>query len=474
MDNPREKESYRDKVSTIDNDGKRIWVHPKKPKGKWYNRRTYLSYFLIAFLVTAPWIHIQGEPLLMLNFLERKFVILGQVFWPQDFQLFAFAMITLVVFVILFTVVFGRLFCGWVCPQTIFMEMLFRKIEYWIDGDYKQQKRLAKQPWNAEKIVKRLGKHLIFYVISFVIANVFLAYIIGSQELVHTITDDPSNHVGGLVAISIFSFIFFFVFSYFREQVCTSICPYGRLQGVLLDKNSIIVSYDHQRGEGRALFKKGEDRLASGKGDCIDCGQCVDVCPTGIDIRNGTQLECVNCTACIDACDFMMEKTGLEKGLIRYDSDEGISSGRTFTLTNKIKAYSAVLLVLIGVFFALIFSRGDVQTTVLRARGQLYQKRSEGKISNLYTYIVLNKTNEEMTVSFRLENMKGEIELIGSQNLQLSKQGSAEGSMFIVFNEEDLESHKTSIDIGVYQGDQLLETVEVHFSSPKKYKNISK
>lgn len=465
-----ESESYRDRVSTIGEDGKRVWIYPKKPSGFWYKRRTYVSYLLIILLFGAPWIKIKGEPLLMLNFLERKFVIFGQVFWPQDFQLAAFAMITLFVFVILFTVVFGRLFCGWACPQTIFMEMLFRKIEYWIEGDYKNQIKLTKQPWNAEKILKRGGKHVLFYIISFIIANVFLSYVIGSSELINIITSPPSEHLGGLIAIVLFSFIFFFVFSYFREQVCTTICPYGRLQGVLLDKNSIVISYDHKRGESRAKFRKGENRAENSKGDCIDCNQCVDVCPTGIDIRNGTQLECTNCTACIDACDFMMEKVGLEKGLIRYDSYEGISSGKTFTFTNRTKAYSAVLLVLIGVFFALIFSRGDIQTTVLRARGQLYQKRSDTVISNLYTYTAINKTNESFPIQFKIIGRKGTIDLIGKKELQLEKQGSVEGSMFILFDLEELDSHKTEIEIGVYKGKELIETVDVHFSSPKQYK----
>jgi len=459
-------ESYRDSVSTIGEDGKRVWVYPKKPSGKWFKRRTLVSYGLLILLFGIPFIHIGEEPLLLLNFIERKFVIFGQVFWPQDFHLFAFAMITLVVFVILFTVVFGRLFCGWMCPQTIFMEMLFRKIEYWIEGDFKQQKKLARQPWNGEKILKKGAKFSLFYLISFFIANVFLAYIIGSEEVIATIVDDPHNHLSGLTAIIIFSFIFFFVFSYFREQVCTTICPYGRLQGVLLDKNSIVVSYDHLRGEGRGLFRKGEDRKTADKGDCIDCGQCVNVCPTGIDIRNGTQLECINCTACIDACDHMMEKTGLEPGLIRYDSDHGIDTGKTFEITTRIKAYTAVLLVLIGLFFVIIFSRTEVETTLLRTPGMLYQKRGEDKISNLYNYKIINKTAEGFPVAFRLENAMGEIQLIGETTLSIDKQSSIEGSLSIIVPKEEISKTKTTIKVGIYAGEEKLETVKTHFTGP--------
>ena len=472
MTTPGKDESYRDKISTVGEDGKRVWVYPKKPSGKWYNRRTYVSYLLLILLFTGPFIRIGGEPLLMFNILERKFVLFGQVFWPQDFNYFAFAMITLVVFVILFTVTFGRLFCGWVCPQTIFMEMLFRKIEYAIDGDWKQQQALKKQKWNAEKIGKRVVKHLLFYLISFTIANVFLAYIIGSDELISIITDNPKDHIGGLSAILLFSLIFFFVFSYFREQVCTSICPYGRLQGVLLDKNSVIITYDEVRGEDRALFKKGEDRSSAGKGDCIDCGACVNVCPTGIDIRNGTQLECINCTACIDACDFIMEKTGQEPGLIRYDSDAGVKEGKTLTFTPRIKAYSAVLGILVVIFFALIFSRGEIQTTILKARGQVYQERPDSTISNLYNFIVINKSNEDLPIHFVLEEGKGKIEVIGQNELMMEKQGSVEGAIFVIMNRSEITDSKMEIEIGVYTGDRRLEEVELHFTGPKKHRTL--
>ena len=472
MTTPGKDESYRDKISTVDEDGKRVWIHPKKPSGKWYDRRTYVSYLLLILLFSGPFIRIGGEPLLMFNVLERKFVLFGQVFWPQDFNYFAFAMITLVVFVILFTVTFGRLFCGWICPQTIFMEMLFRKIEYAIDGDWKQQQALKKQAWNGKKIGKRALKYSLFYAISFVIANVFLAYIIGSEELFQIISDSPANHKGGLAAIVIFSFIFFFVFSYFREQVCTSICPYGRLQGVLLDKNSIIITYDEVRGENRGLFKKGEDRKAAGKGDCIDCGACVHVCPTGIDIRNGTQLECINCTACIDACNFMMEKTGLEQGLIRYDSDAGIKEGKTFTFTPKMKAYTTVLGLLVVIFFALIFSRGDIQTTILKARGQVYQERPDSTISNLYNFIVINKSNEDLPIHFKIEKGKGKIEVVGQAELMMEKQSSVEGAMFIIMDRADLTDSKMELEIGVYSGKEKLEEVDLHFTGPKKHRTL--
>ncbi|WP_300666441.1 cytochrome c oxidase accessory protein CcoG, partial [Fluviicola sp.] len=303
-------EDFRDHIATVNEQGKRVWVYPKKPSGRLTNRRKLVSYSLLIFLLAAPWIQVNGSQLLEFNILERKFSIFGATFWPQDFYIFAILLVIGIVFVILFTIIYGRIFCGWICPQTIFMEFVFRQVEYWIDGDWNHQKALDKAPWNAKKWGKRILKHGVFWLISFVIANVFLAYIIGSKELLRIQTEPLSQHIGGFSAIIVFTTLFYFVFSYLREQVCTTICPYGRLQGVLLDKNSMVVAYDHVRGEQRAKFKKNENRPETGKGDCIDCHQCVHVCPTGIDIRNGTQLECVNCTACIDACDTMMDGVG--------------------------------------------------------------------------------------------------------------------------------------------------------------------
>jgi len=468
MASDQHKESFRDAIATVDEKGKRIWVYPKKPKGKFTNYRTIVSIFLLAILFSGPFIRIGGEPLLLFNVLERKFIILGNVFWPQDFHLFVFAMITAIVFVILFTVVFGRIFCGWMCPQTIFMEMVFRKIEYFIEGDFKQQRRLDKQPWNAEKIRKKGIKHLVYILISFLIGNTFLAYIIGSDELFKIITEPITEHVGGFIAMVIFSGLFYGVFAKLREQVCTTICPYGRLQGVLLDRNSLVVAYDYKRGEGengRAKFRKKEDRSELGKGDCIDCGQCVDVCPTGIDIRNGTQLECVNCTACMDACDFMMESVNLKKGLIGYKTEESIANDVPFRFSPRVIAYSAVLGVLLIVISVLLVSRTEVETTILRTPGMMYQKQEDGRVSNLYNYKVINKTNNDFDVRFELENVEGEIKMIGTID-KVEKQGVLEGAMFIIMEKEELDGVKTKVEVGVYEGERKIETAKTNFMGP--------
>ncbi|MEQ8907811.1 MAG: cytochrome c oxidase accessory protein CcoG [Vicingaceae bacterium] len=464
-------QSFRDSIGTIDEEGKRNWIFPKKPKGKYYNARSWVSVLLLAMLFSGPFIRIGGQPLLMINILERKFIIFGQVFWPQDFYIFVLVMLSGVLFVVLFTVVFGRLFCGWVCPQTIFMEMVFRKIEFWIDGDFKHQKRLDEAPWNAEKIRKRVLKHSIFFAISFLIANTFLAYIIGSDELINIITDNPLNHITSLVSLLIFTGVFYWVFSWFREQVCIVACPYGRLQGVMLDRNSIVVAYDYIRGEVRGRFKKKEDREEAGKGDCIDCHQCVDVCPTGIDIRNGTQLECVNCTACIDACDHMMESVGLPKGLIRYDSEEGIVNKTKKKLNARSIAYSVVLVLLMGLVSFLLVNRSDVDANILKTPGQQYQKRDNNQVSNLYNYKIINKTFDSIPGEIKPIDLEGKIEYIGRKNFIIPSESIAEGSFFLILDMEQLTDRKSTIYLGVYNEEgELLDKVKTSFLAPLKRK----
>ncbi len=463
----KQKESFRDSIATINEQGNRNWIFPKKPKGKFFSWRKWVSYFLLIILFTTPFIRIGGEPLLLFNFIERKFVIFGQIFWPQDFFIFVLAMLNFIMFIILFTVVFGRVFCGWVCPQTIFMEMVFRRIEYLIEGDYKQQEILRKRPWDIEKIWKKGLKFGIFFFISFLISNIFLAYIIGSEELISIITDPPDQHVQGLSAMLIFTGVFYFIFAWFREQVCIVVCPYGRLQGVMLDRNSVVVAYDHLRGELRNKFRRGEDRSQTEKGDCIDCKQCVQVCPTGIDIRNGTQLECVNCTACIDACDDIMDRVGLDKGLIRYASEAEIADKKKWKLTGRSLAYTIVLFFLLIAFGFILSSRNDVEASLLRTPGMLYQKKENNKISNLYNLKIINKTKEEIPVQIKLLNIEGEIQIIGNESLlTVPEQGMTEGVLFILLDRNVLSSMKTEIEVGVFSNGEMIEAVETNFMGP--------
>jgi len=458
--------SFRDSLATVDKEGKRIWVYPKKPKGKFTNWRAVVNFIFLLILVGAPFVKIGGQPLVLINVFERRFVLFGQIFWPQDFHLFVIGMIVMVLFIVLFTVVYGRIFCGWMCPQTIFMEGVFRKIEYWIEGDYMAQKKLNKQPWNRGKIFKKSTKEFLFVAVSSVVMHTFMAYLVGIETTWKIISAGPASNPGGFAAVSVMTGLFYGVFSKMREQVCTTICPYGRLQGVLLDRNSIIVGYDHVRGEDRSKFRKGEDREAEGKGDCIDCKQCVYVCPTGIDIRNGTQLECVNCTACIDACDSIMDRIDKPRGLVRYASEANIADNKSFQFTWRIKAYSAVLVLLIVALVSLLILRSDFETTILRQPGMTFQNHADGTVSNLYQIKMVNKTATSMDVHFELLTPAGEIRMIKSGDLFLEAQGMAEGALFVIIDPKDLGGLSSEIEIGVFSGDAQIETVKTKFLGP--------
>ena len=465
-------EAFRDTIGTIDDEGNRKFIFPKKPSGKFYDYRKWVSYFLLLVLIANPFVKIHGHQFMMFNVLERRFNIFGFPFWPQDFYLFVLFMIVGVVFVILFTVIFGRIFCGWICPQTIFLEMVFRRIEFWIEGDRGAQIRLAKQEWNAEKIRKKGIKWFLFLVISFFIANVFLAYLISSDELFKMITDGPENHVSTLISLFIFTGVFYFIFVWFREQVCIIACPYGRLQGVLLDNKSMNVAYDFVRGEkevGRAKFNKKEDRAITGKGDCIDCHLCVHVCPTGIDIRNGTQLECINCTACMDECDTIMKSVGLPTGLIRYASEDEIEKKSKFKFITRMKGYTAVLFILVGILTGLLFIRTEVEATILRLPGQLFEHKGDD-ISNIFTFKIINKTDTDFNdIHFKLKNIKGVINVVGQQEFKVKAQGMAVGTLFVQIHQYLLESDRTKLKIEVYNENKKIETTTTNFLSPRNF-----
>ncbi|MGZ4033962.1 MAG: cytochrome c oxidase accessory protein CcoG [Bacteroidia bacterium] len=463
MENVESAESFRDSIATINEEGKRAWIYAQKPKGKLYNKRTILSIIYLLVFFSLPFIKVGGEPLFLADIPERKFILFGAIFWPQDLFLFVLGMLTFIVFIVLFTVIFGRVFCGWACPQTIFMEMVFRKIEYWIEGDAAHQKVLNKKKWDTEKIIKKSSKISIFFIVSFIIANTFLAYIISMDEVLDLYKEGLAKNLGTFISLLIFTTVFFFVYLWFREQVCIVVCPYGRLQGVLLDRNSIIVAYDYVRGETRGKFKKNEIRM---KGDCIDCAQCVKVCPTGIDIRNGTQLECINCTACIDACDHMMESVGLQKGLIRFDSENGIANKQKLKVTARMIAYSSVLVLLLGILVTLLLSRTDVEATIMRTPGMLYQEQANNCVSNLYNIKLVNKTHIALPVTLKIESDSGQIKMVGKDLINVGKENVASSEFFIILNRDKIKNRKTKLLIGVYSNGKKIETVKTNFLGP--------
>jgi cytochrome c oxidase accessory protein FixG len=460
-------DEFRNSIATVDEKGKRVWVYPKKPKGKFHNRRILVTVILLSLFFAGPFIRIAGQPFMLLNVFERRFVIFGQAFWPQDFVLLAITLLTFFVFIILFTVVFGRVWCGWACPQTLFMEMVFRKIEYAIEGDAHAQQRLNKAPWDSTKILKKSAKQIIFIAISLLISHTTMAYLIGIDETYSIITHSPNEHMAGFTGLMVFTLIFYGVFARFREQACIAVCPYGRLQGVLLSRESIVVAYDWLRGEPRGKLKKHGQTDNTSHGDCIDCKLCVHVCPTGIDIRNGTQLECVNCTACIDACDEVMIKIGKPEGLIRFASYNSIKEGVLKLITPRVLGYSLVLVALMSVLGFTLLTRSDIETTVLKVPGTLYQKTEDGFITNLYNVEFVNKTFSDIPLTLKIESPEhATLEKVGNKEIVVPAEGLMKNIYFIKIPANQISKSKTEVILCIYNEGEMVDRIKTKFIGP--------
>lgn len=461
-------EGFRDKLETIEEDGKRKWVYALLPNGRLTRWRHGLAWFLLALFFILPHIRINSVPFLLLNIADREFILFGMIFWPQDTYLLGIAMVTFMVFVILFTIVWGRVWCGWVCPQTIFMEIIFRRIETWIDGKPDEQRKLREAEWTSSKIFKRSFKFLVFFILIFLIVNTFLSYFLGTEGLANAYHLSFKNYPVTAFLLVFGTTMGMFIYGWFREQTCTVICPYGRLQGAMVDNDTMVIAYDYKRGEPRG---KSQDGIPAG--DCIDCGNCVKVCPTGIDIRNGTQLECINCTACIDACNHVMQTLKRPSGLIRFSTEKGIEDHQRLTFTPRIILYSAVLLSLFAFLTFLIMNRNVVETTVLRTPGFLYQIQDDGRISNLYNIRLVNKSREDISLDIKPLDLEGEIKIPGNI-LAVNAGSSAEYIVFLMVDPKNITRTSTKVKFGFYKDNQLIESFSTTFMGPIKEKNDSK
>lgn len=466
MKEPYNPKEYGNTISTVDNSGKRKWIYAFRPRGKFYKYRTWLSWFYILVFFGIPFIKINNKPFLMFNIPRGEFIIFGQLFFPQDFIILGIGMMIAIVFIIVFTLLFGRIFCGWICPQTIFLEMVFRKIEFWIEGPAHKQMAMAKKADKpTDYYVKKVLKHVLFFVLSFLIANTFLAYIIGVDDLWGIIRGPISENWVGLLSILAFTAVFYFIYAYVREIVCTVICPYGRMQSTLMDKKSMAVAYDFNRGEPRA--KGNKRKVMENAGDCIDCGMCVNVCPTGIDIRNGLQMECVNCTACIDACDMMMRKVNKPEKLITFASEHQLETNTVGKSKLDLRAkFLLVLLIVLSLFFVSgLVMRPFFDTTVMRVPGQLYQENKDGTVTNLYKLKVLSKAPNTRPFQIALKDKQGKIEYVGRKidSLQSGQQG--EEIFFIRLSPEQISNRKMNLHIQIKSDDKVIDTKKVSFLS---------
>jgi cytochrome c oxidase accessory protein FixG len=389
----------RESVTTINRDGSRLFLHPADVTGRFTRWRRLFALVLIGVYITLPWIPINGNPAVFLDVLHRRFHLFGLTFATQDLWL-AFFFITGVGFSLFFvTALFGRLWCGWACPQTVFLEHVYRRVERWIEGDATKRRQLDKQPWSAAKFSKRAIKHGLFAMISLMIAHLFLAYFISIPQLYHWMTSNPHEHWGAFVFVFIASGIIYFNFAWFREQLCLVICPYGRLQSALIDDDSIIIGYDEDRGEPRGPAKM------EGVGDCIDCTRCVQVCPTGIDIRQGLQIECIGCSNCIDACDTIMTKLNRPKGLIRYDSLNGLAGKKKKILRPRILLYFVLMLIGAGAMTLSAMQLRSANMNIVRMTGAPYFI-TETAVRNQYMVRVINKSNKAKT--YQIQSTAGQ------------------------------------------------------------------
>lgn len=450
-------QDFRDRPVNIDAEGQRKWIRAKQPKGKWYLRRSIVGYTLILFLIVAPFMSVNGHPFMMLDILNRKFFIFGLTVFTEDTYILAMVMAVVVVSVVLFTVVYGRLWCGWACPQTLFLELIYRRIEFLFDGNGRSGRKKSVDSTNSKGLL--FLKHGIYLLITFLFTNVLLMWFTGPAGLWKIISEPISAHLGGfffMVAISLF---YYWIYAHFREQVCTLFCPYGRMQGVLLDNRSMAVIYDYKRGEPR------NPRISEG-GDCINCRQCIAVCPTGIDIRNGSQLECIHCASCIDECNIVMKKIGKPLNLIRYDSFQGIESGRRSLLNARSIAYSTVLFLLMILLAYSVGSRNTLDVTIWRTPGTLYQQLDNETLSNIYQVMFLNKGTEQMELTPKLLNQPtGELSIAGDKVI-LPPNGKVKEALIIKMKKSALTGSETSLSIGLYSGGELKETIKTNFLAP--------
>ncbi len=404
-------------LSTLNPDGSRKWIKPKPSRGRFWRRRRVVAYGLIAVFTLIPYLRLNSRPLVQFDITAREFSLFGSVFYPTDTLLLALLAVSIFVTIFLLTALFGRVWCGWACPQTVYMEFLYRPIERLFEGVPGKKRKAG--------LWRKPAKYAVYLLVSMFLAHTFLAYFVGVEQLREWVTRSPVDHPISFLVMAGVTGAMMFDFCFFREQTCLVACPYGRLQSVLLDRNSLIVSYDPVRGEPRGHKRrkpKGDVALKvlegqmpepaeAAQGDCIDCHKCVTTCPTGIDIRNGLQMECIHCTQCIDACDEVMEKIGRPRGLIRYSSQAAIEGEKTRLLRPRVIVYPLILTALVAAFVMVVASKQAADVTFIRAAGGMpYFRVDEGETSHIGSRVkirVRNRSDAEVTYTFRLVDLPG-------------------------------------------------------------------
>lgn len=461
--------SSSDRLTTTDEEGHRVYLYPEDVKGRWINRRQTFYAFLIFVFMILPWIHFQGKQVILLNIPDRNFVFFGHVFYGHDAPFLVFLLLIFILSMGLLTTMLGRAWCGWACPQTVFIHSIYGRIERWIEGSARKRQKRDAQGWTWQRFFLKLAKWIVFLLVSLHISHSFLGYFVGTRELLMISLGSPLEHLTLFFTMLFFTGIFLFDFGWFREQFCLIACPYGRFQSVMMDEHSLVVAYDPKRGEPRRA--KGIEK--NQEGDCVNCGHCVRVCPTGIDIRDGaSQFECIACTQCIDACDEIMLRVGKPEGLIKYSSESEASGMKIQWLRARSLIYGLLLVLVLSVFAHFLEKHKDLDVVILRSQGAPFQVIDEGRaILNRFQLQFIHHDNEVLNIEIRLEDKREEITLV-AQRLDLKlKSGQNNAQVFVRFSPSVLDqgNGKTKISIinkNNESKEMMIKELEVNLVGP--------
>lgn len=447
-------------LSTLERDGSRRWLRPKLVTGDWWKRRRVVAYVLMVIFVAIPHLRFGGKPLVLLDIPGREFTILGRTFLPTDTLLLALLILSVFISIVLITAVAGRAWCGWACPQTVYMEFLFRPIDRLFEGT----KGKGGKPKQKMSGLRHVGRFAVYLALSMFLAHTFLAYFVGTEKLAMWIRSSPLNHPVAFLVMAGTTGLMLFDFLFFREQLCLIACPYGRFQSVMLDRQSKIVAYDPHRGEPR---KKGKRVPGDGLGDCVDCNQCVVVCPTGIDIRDGLQMECINCTQCIDACDVVMDRVGKPRGLIRYGSQDSIDGKPQRLLRGRTIIYPIILTLVFGGFVYAVSTKSTFDARLLRGMGNPFTLVGPGEVSNTFQLRLVNRTDQPQTYALSFpENEQLQIDVVDEELLTLEPGESELVPFSVNFPTHITEGGSKQVSLHVNDGNGNQRPLEMHLLSP--------
>ena len=450
-------------LSTLNKDGTRRWIRPRLSPGRFLNARAAVGWALIVVFVLIPHLRINDKPVILLDVLHRQFTLFGKTFLATDLIFLTFFMVGLIVAIFLITAVLGRVWCGWACPQTVYMELLFRPLERWFEGGPSSQRRLDREGPNF----RRLLKNVVFLGISVFLANTFLAYFVGWDSLVFWVTGSPFEHPLAFLLVVGVSGAMFFDFSWFREQTCLVACPYGRFQSVMLDRDSLIVGYDVKRGEPRLKPAERKKAPSLTAGDCIDCSACVNTCPTGIDIREGLQMECIGCAQCIDACDAIMDKVGKPRGLVRYSSENLLQGRKLRLLRPRTIIYPIVLVIAWGLLAVSLAGDQSADVTFLRRQGAPFTELPGAMVSGQVRLKIQNRTRETRSYTITVPGFEDSQIIIPENPVVVEPEKASETSLFVLSPASSFTAGERLLHLRLSDGVDFETELEYRLLGPK-------